>query len=130
MRLHGDLLRRPPDRRGPKTRVLSVAVLAFFFALALWPCCEVMAGSLLQERHDAGAMHGTDGAPGPCAWMDASDVALPELAPVARTTSGVAAPAVLGIDRIGLIREPVLPHAGSSRGPPRPLYLGLLRLLL
>lgn len=130
MRLHGDLLRRPPDRRGRNARVLPIAVLAFFLALTLWPCCEVMAGSLLQQRHDDGAMHGTDGAPGPCAWMDASDVVLPEVAPVARTMSGAGFPAVPGIKQLAVIQGPALPHAGSSRGPPRPLYLGLLRLLL
>jgi hypothetical protein len=132
MRLRDHIVRRTRRRCGRDARLLPVVVLAFSFAFTLWPCCEAL-GSLW---YSVGAGHlpphdMTDGPgdmPGPCAWLDASDVALPELVPVAWSGVDPLDATLSRIERTTPIPGPVLTHAGLSRGPP--LYLELLRLLL
>lgn len=134
MRLH-EARRGSPRRRGRNPRALSAVVLALFLAFALWPCCEVMAGSVplsggAPGHHDGGEQHGPDHAPGPCAWMDAGGIALPEPAPAAGSGFDAAHPALYVREPHAGIARSAAPHTGSSPGPPGPIYLGLLRLRL
>ncbi|BAU49267.1 hypothetical protein SVA_2719 [Sulfurifustis variabilis] len=123
-----DLSRRILGRRRRHAGVLTVAMLALSFAFSLWPCCELFAGS---PPHSGQAQHGGvthDPGPGPCAWMDAGDVALPEMAPGAHAGCDVLPPVPSRTAPAVAVRA--VSHIGLSRGPPGPLYLEFHRLLL
>lgn len=131
MRLHGHGLRAVRTRRGRPARVVARAVLAFSFALVLWPCCDLLAGVSEFHAHPGGTgMPGDQGhSPGPCGWMDANDIPVWEAAPTVWSGPYPAPPAP-STYRSTAVATMSPPRASVSRGPPGPRYLELRRLLL
>lgn len=125
------------DRRGRQVRVLSAAVLAFSFALTVWPCCAAFAHPLLERaglhqpgQHYDGATHVPERGRGPCTWIVADAPAFSALAPLARVGFDIAYVGLATGGRAAPVHAPAPRHPLSSRGPPGPRYLELLRLLL